>query len=319
MTAAPVLAVSGAGTAAGFALVEAAKTRLAGVRVLALDSEPRELVGAATLADAFERVPLARDEGFAGVLREVLERHGATAWIPIIDAEIVVAAGERDRLPGVCVMVPSEDAARTCLDKLEMARWLADNGLPTPPTVPATAWREIAGPRVLKPRTGYGSQGLLRRKADASPPPDIDLAGMIAQPALAAPECTVDLFRDPGSGLFRALARERLEVKAGVCVKARVFADEELAALAERLAAGLDLSGAACLQVMRGDSGWEITDVNPRPGAGTPMCTAAGVDFIAAHAALALGRDPLPWLPPLAAPVHVVRQFRELVTGPAAP
>jgi carbamoylphosphate synthase large subunit len=57
-----------------------------------------------------------------------------------------------------------------------------------------------------------------------------------------------------------------------------------------------------------------VIDVNPRPGAGTAMSGACGVDFLAAHVAMALGRDPAPFLPQLAGERFVVRTYVEILT-----
>jgi carbamoylphosphate synthase large subunit len=77
-----------------------------------------------------------------------------------------------------------------------------------------------------------------------------------------------------------------------VCTKARLFADERLQELAGAVAAACGLRGTFCLQVMRGRAGrWMVTDVNPRPGGGTAMSVAVGMDFHAAMVAAAWGAD----------------------------
>ena len=83
--------------------------------------------------------------------------------------------------------------------------------------------------------------------------------------------------RGRAGGPVQAVCRERLEVKAGVCTKARVFTDPQIGDLAERLGAGLGLEGAFCFQVMRDAArGWVVTDVNARHGAGSRMSAAVG-------------------------------------------
>jgi hypothetical protein len=64
---------------------------------------------------------------------------------------------------------------------------------------------------------------------------------------------------------------------------------------------------------MRGRDGWLVTDLNLRPGAGTAMSAAAGVDLLAAMAAC---RWAEPVEPYIASPlpeggVHVTRQYAE--------
>jgi hypothetical protein len=100
-----------------------------------------------------------------------------------------------------------------------------------------------------------------------------------------------------------------------VCTKARIFEDADLATLAGSVATQLDLAGSFCIQVMKRheDYTWQITDINPRPGAGTRMTAAAGVDLTAAGMAEAFGEDPQPFLKPLEHTTHVVRTYEEWV------
>jgi predicted ATP-grasp superfamily ATP-dependent carboligase len=128
------------------------------------------------------------------------------------------------------------------------------------------------------------------------------------------PEITLDTFRGR-DGRSRTVCRERLEVKAGVCTKARLFEDEVLADLGRRVAEGLDIRGSFCMQMMQNpqSNGWEITDVNCRPGAGTRLSAAAGVDVLSAWFADRWGEDPARFLRPLSRECFVVRSYQEWV------
>jgi carbamoylphosphate synthase large subunit len=276
-------------------------------------------VAAAALADEFEQVPAVADEAFPDHVAEALARHGADTYAPILDAEIVAAARLRDegRLPpGLVTLAPSAEVAALCLDKLEMARWLEREGLPTPPTDAAPTARWDPAGVVVKPRTGFGSAGVAVVDEEDDLARAVERAGgdAIVQRRCEGPEVTVDAFRGRDDRI-RAVCRERVEVKAGVSTKARVFDDPEIEELARALAEGLDLRGASCFQLMRapGRGRWEVTDVNPRPGAGTRLSAALGVDVLAATLADAWGLDPSPFLPPLAGDGWVVRAYQELV------
>jgi carbamoyl-phosphate synthase large subunit len=315
-----VLWIGAAGTATAFGLLRSARDAWGqAVRVVAADTNPRRLVAAAALADEFEQVPPVAAESFADHLVDTLARHGTDTYAPILDAEIVVAARLREegRLPaGLVTLAPSAEVAGLCLDKLEMAQWLEREGLPSPPTAPAADARWDPAGVVVKPRTGFGSTGVAVVDHEDDLTRALERAGgdAIVQRRCEGPEVTVDAFRG-GDGRSRAVCRERVEVKAGVSTKARVFDDPEIEQLARALAEGLDLRGASCFQLMRAPGGgrWEVTDVNPRPGAGTRLSAALGVDVLAATLADAWGLDPSPFLPPLAGEGWVVRAYRELV------
>lgn len=317
-----VVWLGAAGTATAFGLLRSAREVWRDrVAFVAADINPRERVAASAVAAAFEQVPFVVDPGFSSFLLERLAHHGVDTYVPILDSEIVVAAELRDggELPaGMVTLAPSVQTSRRCLDKLAMAEWLVSVDLPTPQTATANdaAWRPEG--LIAKPRTGVGSVGFQRLDA----PEDLERLRAeggedVVQSRCEPPEITVDAFRGAGGEVQRAVCRERLEVKAGVATKARVFDDDELAGLARRLGDGLELQGAFCFQVMRssGGGGWAITDVNPRPGAGTRMSAAVGVDVLAATLANAWGLDPRPMLPPLAGERYVARQYAEFVVG----
>lgn len=305
----PVL-VTAAGTAAGYGIARSVRAAWgAGVRVVAADTNPPELVAASALADVAVQVPGWESAGYPDVIAELCARHGVTTWWPIIDGEVAAAATWRaaGRLPAeVAVVAPPPDAAALVLDKVSLARWLDEHELPTPATL--TAFR--APGVVVKPRRGHGSRGVvICRTADelAAAAGDDVLVQALCEP----PEITVDGFRSRDGTISAAVARERLEVKAGVAVKARVFASLELSALSARLASTLGLTGAFCFQVMAGASGWEITDVNPRPGAGTAMSVACGFEVLAAVLADRHGQDPAPYLAWAGEERLVVRHYEE--------
>lgn len=296
--------VSAAGTATAYGILRSLRERWGDrLRLVAADINPPHLVAAAAVADATHTVPLAADPEFTAAITGLLRAEGATVWWPVVDLEIVVAAGLRDALPGVRLLAPPRATAELCLDKLALARRLDALGLPTPPTWPAEEARWQPGGLVLKPRRGFGSRGVVFAEREQ----DLVRAGdLVAQPRLTGPEVTIDALRTR-DGATRAVARERLEVKAGVSTKARVYEDEVLSDLAARLADGLELTGPFCFQVIAG----AITDVNPRPGGGTRMTVAAGVDLHSAALADALG-EPFA-LPRLERERFVVRHWEEVV------
>jgi biotin carboxylase len=304
--------IGAAGTATAFGLAQSLREHWGdGVRVVAADTNPPHLVATSALADETLQVRPLADSGFLDQLLAGLARTGADTYVPILDEEILLAAELRDagRLKGVAVAAPSVDAARLCLDKLEMAAWLEEHGLPAP-----SSWHLEDAPRdglpmLVKPRRGLGSAGVRRVEGAAELEELAEGDGeLFAQELLEPPEITIDAFGP------RAVCRERVEVKAGVSTKARVFTDPELSDLARALSEGLPLSGAFCFQTMRSPSGgWAITDVNPRHGAGSRMSAAVGFDVMAAGLAALWGEDPERFLRPPERERFVVRAYSELV------
>jgi len=307
-----------AGTGTAFAIVRAAQQRWSdSLRIIAADTNPPHLVAAAALAQAFEQTPFVADEQFAPFLLEAFSRLNVDTYVPILDEEIVRAAELRDSkmLPSSLVtLAPSLEAARICLDKLASFSWLLSNRIPTPITkaLSQATWNPEG--MLLKPQYGRGSVGIrvLQHEYEL-----VDAASSsqayVVQELCRHPEITIDAFRSRDGKLFRAVCRERLEVKAGVCTKARVFESDTLASYAHAIGDGLDLLGTFCVQLMRSssDGSWLVTDINPRPGAGTAMSTAVGVDFLSATLADAWGLDARSMLPSLHRERFVVRQYSE--------
>lgn len=310
--------VGAAGTGTAYGLCRSARDHFgARVRIIAADINPSHLVAASAIADSFEQVPPASDLAFPGILAAGLKQHAADTYAPILDSEIVMGAemSADGRIPSsVMVLAPSADVAAACLDKLEIGRRLAAAGLPSPRTEAVKSARWEPDGLLVKPRSGVGSVGVRTVKSEAEFDAVRADANLIAQEICFGPEVTIDTFRARNQEVFRAVCRERIEVKAGVCTKARVFEDAELESIAHRLCLALGLWGVICFQVMRRkDGSWAITDVNPRPGAGTRMSAAAGVDPMLASLLDVWGLDPAVAVPRLAHERFVVRAYSEHV------
>jgi len=289
------------------------------LHIVATDMLPAHLVATSALAERFVQMPAVADDRFEERLLALIGEEAIDTYVPTFDGEIVLAARLRSEgaLDGVRVLAPPIWAAEICWDKRAAARWLQEAGFPGPAVLPfhADAWR-TAGV-IVKPRRGVGSVGVARlgdRESWASWCARGDLDDWIAQEIIDGPEVTLDCFRGSRDCSSRVVCRERVEVKSGVCTKARIFDDPELAALAGSIGAGLELGGVYCLQVMRcRERGWLVTDINPRPGAGTRLSGAVGVLFHAAWFADAWGAPTPHLLPRLEREHWVVRQYREIV------
>lgn len=307
--------VGAAGSATGWGVVQSIRERWPDAVVVAADTNPAHLVAAAADADAFVQVPPADDPAFVGALRDGLAAHRADTYVPIHDIEILAAARAREAgaLGDVRCTAPSAAAAALCWDKLRTARALEAAGVPTPETRPGdAAWD---GPCVVKPRSGVGSRGV-RLTDGAARTPEERTDAFVVQARCAAPEVTVDALH--GRDGVAAVCRERLEVRAGIATKARVFADAALTDLAREVARATGLTGAFCFQVMRDPrtGAWRVTDVNPRVGGATRMSVAVGVDVHCAMLAEAWGEDPRPYLVMPDGERWVTRGYVERVATP---
>ncbi len=305
-----------AGTGTAFALASRIRAVWgADVRIVAVDINPAELVTTSLLADSFVQVPLVNDPAYEKCIRELIEAEQVNTFIPILNDEHVVAVNLLSDPALAKLDVWSSELYARCTDKRVADDWLSEIGVPTP-MKPDLTEASRGGEWFVKPVNGVGSRGARRISAEELHGYDqTTRETLIVQEVCKEPEVTVDSFHDDRTGASFVYCRERLETKAGVCTKARVFFDPELAAIAKKIARGLRQRGTLCFQVMKGLKGWVVTDLNLRSGAGTAITCSAGFDVLAAAFACRAGEDYTKFLSPIAAGEEfiVTRQYAEFV------
>jgi len=249
-----------AGTGTTWGILSSLRESFPGTYVVAMDMSPARLIAASAVADRFEQTPAVADDSFPPLLLEVIDDAAVDTYVPTFDPEIILGATlrEQGRLAGVTCTAPPSWSAALCWDKLELALWMEDRGIPSPTTRPALELASADGGWIAKPRRGVGSVGVHRvtdeaelstlRRRD-------DLGEVIVQALLPGPELTVDAFL-AGDRRGSAICRERIEVKSGVCTKARIFHDELVESTVLDLGRALELRGAFCVQVMWDGKTW---------------------------------------------------------------
>lgn len=300
-----------AGSGTGFAATSALRrTWKQDVRIVCMDINPPHLVTAALLADVYQIVRPVSDNLHRDELVQLIITNQVTVYLPLMPEEIIMAASLKSSPllpPELRILAPSEASAIKVSDKWKTVELLQDAGLPTPKTYLSSTTRPVSGELIAKPRFGYGSKGVRILKQCDQPRGEEE----IFQEICSGPELTVDAFRDPGEDVTWTVCRERIETKAGVSTKCRLFRDSELDNLAARLGKAAGLVGSFCFQVMRGKGGWMIIDVNPRPGAATSMCLTTGNDFFSATFALAFGENYDRHLNDFSGECYVTRQYAD--------
>jgi carbamoyl-phosphate synthase large subunit len=288
--------VSSAGTATALNVVKSI-SRIPNLRVITADTNEKKMFATSSRWNTKHyQVPLASDgDAFISSLVDICTIEGLDAIYPIHDAEILAVATQRHRFPGNVVLpLNSSESIRNANDKLLNFHICQREGLPVPDTIVGTDLRhsdlERYGTLIRKPRSGVGSIGVRRITSFEGLLAHHDLTdAVLYQQECQGLEYTIDAIR-VGAELV-AVARERIEAKAGVCTKARVFVNQGLSALAWRIADVFDLHGLFCFQVIgdiaAGDV--KIIDINPRCGGGTALSAAAGFPILEWHFSHVLG------------------------------
>jgi carbamoyl-phosphate synthase large subunit len=310
----PRVLVTGAGGPAGVAVIRA--LRGGGVPVVGADAD--EMAAGLLLADDFGVVPRAEDPTFTDKLFELAQRTSVTALVCTVAEEMVALsrAGEQLAAAGVAAWLPEAHAVETCMDKWRLATRMTAWEIPSPQTGLGSA-DGIPGPWIVKPRFGRGSRHVypvdrpedLRWVLERVPDP-------IVQTRLSGAEFTVDALVDRDLSLAGAVARWRLETKAGISTKGRTFVDGHLQDLVAALLAALELEGPANVQGFLGEDGcFALLEVNPRFSGGLPLSLAAGADLVGQYLQGMLGRpirrERLRYRPE----VLMTRYFQEVFVG----
>jgi len=284
------------------------------VKIISADINPANLVTASLLADKHIIIPLNIDNQYNATLLGVLINENINTYIPFIDQEIFIAAQLLEKNPEfqkISLQVKSSQIADLCNDKYKTFIFLSENNILTPDThlLPAKISKDEN--YIIKPRKGFGSK-IIRIPNLLTGISDFNSENFIFQHKCDKPEITVDVCFDKSSGFFKYICRERIEVKSGVCTKARLFYDEKIELIAFQIAEKLSLSS-FCFQIMNYNGEYAVTDINARLGAGTAMSVAAGFDFFSSMFAILWGDDPSVFFRPLQKEIFVTRQYSDFV------
>ncbi len=244
--------------------------------------DPNPLAPAQYAAQVRAAPPPIADPSYVPFLRELCERHGVGAVLPLTDLDIEVLARARENRtpPSLPALVPSPEVARATYDKYEAHLLLSRLGLPSPPTV-LPEEEPDSYPVMVKPRRGSGARSiyLARDRAEkdffvryvAGGRPGYEGEPVMVQRAMGGPELSIDCLGDLDGRCLNAIPRTMLESRGGESIKGAAIRDPELIALGQRTMEALAVRGPATIQVFRDpEVGLGITDVNTRFGGAFP-------------------------------------------------
>lgn len=284
------------------------------VKITSIDCNPGHLVTASLISDKFYQVPKINELGFKNEVTKICMDESIDTYIPLMDDEIFVAASlyEQGYLDSsIYLQVKCSEIADICNDKYKTFLLLNERNILTPECFMVGALLNSNGNYIIKPRRGFGShiKKLSKINGDIS---QFNSESTLIQYECEKPELTIDVCYSKKQDVLLYVCRERLEIKSGVCTKARLFYDDELESIAYRIANELDLF-AFCFQVMRYKDKWAVTDINARLGAGTAMSYAAGMDFFSGMFAVLWGENPTVYFRPLEKETYVTRQYSDFL------
>lgn len=286
--------ITGAGTGTGFSYITHIKKHwLSHVEIHICDVNDPKLISSSLFSDFFYKIPYDHEPEYTNAIVNIINRNNIDLVIPLLNTEMLklsIAHSQGQLNSNVTFLYPINIAAKISSDKEFASSIMSVSGIPTP-----QIWNDYSLlPDVFfkKPKNGFGSlNALVSCKKDVFE--QVLDEDFVYQELLDGPEVTIDCFYDPNNNFISTTCRERLEVKSGVCTKARIFKDATLTDIALKIARMIKIKGGFCFQVMKSKEGgeWKVIDLNMRLGAGTAMSYAAGKDYFAATMALYLNEN----------------------------
>lgn len=249
------------------------------------------------LADRAYPLPRFDEAGCAESVLAIYERERFDACLPVLDSALLFFARHRNRFSDAPFRLgmSNPDVVEMACDKVRMIQFLANCGLPVPPT--STFGDFLAGPRTalpcfLKPRfpedRDFG-RAVYVRLGDET---DVGywakkLAGgldrHIVQPVLEGQEFNINFFCDASGGV-RSIATIRMvnNTPGGAIARGEIVEDGRFSKCVLSLAGAIRLWGANQLQAFvspRGDICF--VEINVRLSGTSPFVSAAGADEFA--------------------------------------
>lgn len=251
-------------------------------RIIGADINNKWMIPTSPCLDVFYKSPYSSDKDYYYFILNVCKKEKVDYVFPSFDIDQQMFYDGNKELAELGVKSFGIDSSIRDLykSKVETNRFLRENGLPTPQFY---SLDELENDKhyFVKPKHGVGSVGTgIKSGLDLR---SSDISELIIQEICSEPEVTLECFNY--NGRLSSVARVRLDSKAGVCTKTRIYHDEKLQSIAEKFASVAKLPYIFNLQFMRNSVGnMVITDVNLRTAGGMSLSYAAGWDEISALA-----------------------------------
>ena len=250
-------------------------------KLVGSDSNPN--CPAASKVETFTEMPpldtLDKD-GLLGFCAEL----GITHVIPTRDGELDFWARNRDALHkrGVSVMVSSQEAVETCLDKLLFYKQMKSASIPPIPTVKNT--NELGAERfVAKERNGSASCSIgLDLDSKEASDHALNLQAPIFQPMLKGPEFSAETWIDARGKCHGMVLRWRTKIVDGEAHESEIFDKPDWERRMRDTFESLPgLSGHALAQVIvSDDQSLSLVEINARLGGASPLALSADLHSI---------------------------------------
>ncbi|MBO9129996.1 ATP-grasp domain-containing protein [Bacillus sp. 165] len=260
-----------------------------GGKIVAVDCDPTASV--VYWADAFEIVPCIDHPDYIQVLKHVCRKHDIRGVISLIDLELPLLASYKEEFQkeNISLIVSDKEVIDICFDKYATYEFLQKHNIPTVPTylnldelMTDMDSNKVKFPLIVKPRRGSSSIGVCKVHSIKELQAVLGLSQeYIIQPFIEGDEygtdCYVDMLTQRPVNIF---CKRKIKMRAGETDKSLAIKDPDYISLIERLIEVLKPIGPIDIDCFKYESGYVISEVNPRFRGGYLHAHEVGQNFI---------------------------------------
>lgn len=234
-------------------------------------------------------LPKVTNPEYVDKLIQFCQKNKIDMIVPLIDPELEILAAQRQRFFDVGIMAVISPAKTIDIgfDKYLTYKFGKENNIAVPETVITVdealellKQKKLNWPLVVKPRKGSASANItycydelqLRGAFESCPMPMI-------QEFIDGPEYGYDIFGDKNYQPISVFCKKKLLMRAGETDQAISTDNSELIDIGIKIVENLQILGPLDADVMVGNDGPKLLEINPRFGGGYPCSHLAGAGF----------------------------------------
>lgn len=211
------------------------------------------------MVDQYFKVPIAVEQNFTDVLREIVIQNEVDLLIPINDVEIFALVSNNFN---TCKMlVPSLNIINLVRNKHLCSKFIDSIGI----RVPYEITENYSGKCIIRDKFGVGSRGItITDRIDIN---DVNFNTQFAQKFIEGEEFTVDILSDWTGKPNYIIPRKRLEVKSGVATKVIIENNLDLISIVQTILNHISIPGFSNIQfIIDGKGDCYFIEINYRIG-----------------------------------------------------
>lgn len=285
------------------------------IRIVGTDINKQWMIATSPYLDAFYQSPYSSDSNYYNFILDICKQEQVDYILPSFDTDQFLFYSDNPDLKTLCIQSfgISESIKDIYQSKIKMEEYLMSIGISVPKMYSPSQLLDEEF-YFVKPINGVGSKDA--HIASGKQIKNNKVKDILIQEVCHQPEYTLECFNYKGK--VYSVTRQRIESKVGVCTKARVFYDEELNSIAQKIIDNTFFPHIFNIQFMKNERDeFVITDVNLRTAGGMSLSYAAGWDEVSALFAIVFGKsdeEVTKNVLPLQHERFVIRAYTDIVT-----